>query len=1650
MKKNYLLLLAFSFFVFTQNIFSQISLTTPNGTYTENFDVMGATGTTYPTGWTAIRIAGTGTANATLVPTVSNGGSNAGNSYNVGTTSASDRALGTLASGTTIPAFGASFVNNTGSSISSFSLSGFHEQWRTGSNAVAETVFFEYSTDATSLSTGTWTGVSGLNLEEILTSNNLNTAVDGNDAANRVAISGTISSISLAPGATIWIRWRDVDNTGSDGLYALDDFQMTYSNGGGVPNTVSVSAGIDMAEPATNGTFNISLSNPAPVGGVTITYTLGGTAILNTDYSDPQSGSITITQGNNSGTITLNVIDDPFVEPTKTIIITLQTASNGYTLGTSMATINLTDDDIPPASSISLIGVYTQDFNTLANTGTSSTLPTGWLLSESLANANILYTANNGGSNAGDTYSYGATSNTERAFGTLQSGSLLSTIGAAVTNNTGTTITTLKISYTGEQWRLGATGRTDQLDFQYSLNATSLTTGTWTDVNQLDFVAPVQAGTVGALDGNSSANRTLITFSITGLSIPNGASFYIRWNDFNAAGADDGLGIDDFSMEANPVDLPPVINMLSPANGATNVPVNISALITFNENVQKGSGNIIIKKTSDNSIFQTINVSSPSVVVTGTDVSFPISGLAAFTGYYIEITAGAFTDLGNNDFAGISGNSTWAFATGNIIYAANFNTCTSSLTDGFTQFSVVGPQVWACTAFGRDPNNLPSGSAPNGVQINGFNVTNIPNEDWLISPSFNLTGTTFPLLSFWSRTRFNGDPLQLKVSTDYPGTGDPRSYTWTDINGKFPGQTTDVWTLSNNINLSAFKASNVYIAFVYYSSDEDGARWTLDDINLINSATPPPPSLTVSTTDILYNYVAAGSTADKTFTFTANDIIANVSVNSTGNFTVSKDGVSFSSSLLYTILEANNIQKTVFVRFAPNVNDQEYTGTITVATSPLSANINLKGSSIDPATTLEVVNWNIEWFGSPVQNPPNDNLQEQNVKTILQNIGADIYGLVEVVNESRLANVVSQMPGYSYVIGNFGSHVNPPDPTGGPVSDAQKLAFVYKTSVFSNVSARPFINNQNTASVSYNNWSSGRYPFLFKADVTLRCVKKTVYFILIHAKANTSPTATSYARRQAGANELYDSIMTYFPNDHVIILGDFNDDLDQTITDGIVPPNSSYKIFTDDMTNFFAPTLALSLAGKKSTVGFNDMIDHVVLTNDIQPYYMPSSANVLTDVSSLVANYGSTTTDHYPIFTRYRFEVPAVPTITCPSNIVQSNDKGSCNAVVNYTVSYSDVCNSAIILQTSGLTSGSAFPIGTTTNSFRVTDANGNTATCSFTVTINDSEAPQANCKNKTITLSNGAASITLADIDDNSTDNCGIQSRSLSKTMFNCSNIGANSVTLTVTDVNGNSSTCNATVTVVGEIPSCTITAVPENNIYTGGVATNIYLGYGPQSVTLNVNANGGAPFTYSWSGSGGLSCTNCPNPVFAPSSKGVYNFTVTVTNKYGCTSTCNITICVLDIRVPGSNDKVYICHAPPGNPANGQTQEVKTNSVPAHLLSHPFDKLGKCGQDPCEENPLTLNTKGTGNDETAIQVLNLSISPNPSRNNFNLVIQSNSNAIMTLRIVDIYGRVISSQPGISPNSVIRLGDDLKTGVYFAQLIQGTETRIIKLVKIN
>src|SRR5688572_17019299 len=141
-------------------------------------------------------------------------------------------------------------------------------------------------------------------------------------------------------------------------------------------------------------------------------------------------------------------------------------------------------------------------------------------------------------------------------------------------------------------------------------------------------------------------------------------------------------------------------------------------------------------------------------------------------------------------------------------------------------------------------------------------------------------------------------------------------------------------------------------------------------------------------------------------------------------------------------------------------------------------------------------------------------------------------------------------------------------------------------------------------------------------------------------------------------------------------------------------------------------------------------------------------------------------------------------TLSCPENVVVNSDEDLCTAVVNTIdpivspanaiVNYKLEKNGAVIETGTGSVSGKTFSIGMTTVTYTL--ASDENITCSFPVTVNDNQVPNALCKNLTVYLDeNGMASITAAQIDNGSSDNCGPVTLSVSPNSFDCSNLGNN-----------------------------------------------------------------------------------------------------------------------------------------------------------------------------------------------------------------------------------------------------------------------------------
>jgi hypothetical protein len=306
--------------------------------------------------------------------------------------------------------------------------------------------------------------------------------------------------------------------------------------------------------------------------------------------------------------------------------------------------------------------------------------------------------------------------------------------------------------------------------------------------------------------------------------------------------------------------------------------------------------------------------------------------------------------------------------------------------------------------------------------------------------------------------------------------------------------------------------------------------------------------------------------------------------------------------------------------------------------------------TFESSNTLDVVCWNIEWFGNTVNGPSDEALQVANAKAVIETINADIYNLNEISDITAFNNFVATLPGY---LGVCSSEVS------NNSADGQRVCFVYKTALFSNVTTRHLlktIKDDPSILPSYPDpdksrfWASGRLPFALTADVTVPgSPTRNIMFVGVHARANTSAAESflRYSMRKYDVDVLRDSLNAQFPNQAFVMLGDFNDDLDVTVA-GSIPGNvTSYETYNNDPAHFNMLTRVLSDTGQKSTVGFSDMIDHVIASNELNGTYISGSARV-SNAEQYVTSYGSTTSDHYAVMVR--LNLSNVP--TCPSSLL--------------------------------------------------------------------------------------------------------------------------------------------------------------------------------------------------------------------------------------------------------------------------------------------------------------------------------------------------------------------------------------------------------------
>tara|TARA_R110002050_G_scaffold293172_5_gene449311 strand:+ start:5763 stop:19085 length:13323 start_codon:yes stop_codon:yes gene_type:complete len=315
--------------------------------------------------------------------------------------------------------------------------------------------------------------------------------------------------------------------------------------------------------------------------------------------------------------------------------------------------------------------------------------------------------------------------------------------------------------------------------------------------------------------------------------------------------------------------------------------------------------------------------------------------------------------------------------------------------------------------------------------------------------------------------------------------------------------------------------------------------------------------------------------------------------------------------------------------------------------------------------------------------------------------------------------------------------------------------------------------------------------------------------------------------------------------------------------------------------------------------------------------------------------------------------------------------------------------NCSIASLAASQTSFTCANLGANTVIFTVTDQAGNSSTCSATVTVSDTTAPTASCQNIYAYL-DGSGSVTIsdADVDNGSTDNCSISTSALSKTVFTCADEGPNAVVLSITDPAGNTSTCVATVTVIDTVSP---TASCQN--------ISAYLdGSGAVSITT-ADINNGSSDNCS------IASIDLDKTNFTCADKGANTVTLTIIDQAGNSSSCSATVTVIDTISPiasSRNLSVYLDGSGSASISvadldNGSSDNCSISSMT--LSEYNFN----CSDEGLETVILTV-TDQAGNASTSVSMVTVidTISPTLSTQNISVYLDANGAASITAADVD------------------------------------------------
>ncbi|MCQ2307677.1 MAG: chitobiase/beta-hexosaminidase C-terminal domain-containing protein [Bacteroidales bacterium] len=246
------------------------------------------------------------------------------------------------------------------------------------------------------------------------------------------------------------------------------------------------------------------------------------------------------------------------------------------------------------------------------------------------------------------------------------------------------------------------------------------------------------------------------------------------------------------------------------------------------------------------------------------------------------------------------------------------------------------------TVEGSKPWTVAQNSGNHYAYANGYNGG--VNEQWCISPAFNINNYSDVTLSFRNAKNYDGNDMQLFISNDYDGNN-PAAAIWNELTYiKSTGSWN--WVESGAISLESYSGTNCHIGYKYTCTESQAAGWEVDDIMLIGYTSNP--TLTATPTALSgFGYMEGhGPSAEQSFEIAGVNLTSNVTITMAGtNFEMSTtSGEAFAAQSAITLTPASGaVNQTVYVRMAEGLAANTYSSTITIASQLDNITVSLEG-----------------------------------------------------------------------------------------------------------------------------------------------------------------------------------------------------------------------------------------------------------------------------------------------------------------------------------------------------------------------------------------------------------------------------------------------------------------------------------------------------------------------------------------------------------------------------------------------------------------------------------------------------------------------------------------------------------------------------------